>query len=320
MAKEFPHAVLPGLELEDMRSTMPVTTRRLLDLAEEIYGEDTAGNIAFLHATLALCGMPYSRPAEGVTTYERRNGRASLLIKAGSAVDPQTGQWVAQTLPYGPTARVIMVYICSEAVRKRSKVIDMSETMCGFMQTLGIQPTGGRNGSIPRFKKQLQAVIAAHMQIAWIDDDSAYSIDARPVKGSKIWLPEKGGPSTWESVIRLHDDFFDSLCQYAVPLDARALAALTHNALAMDIYFWLTHRLHRVRRPEGEFVGWEALYEQFGRPYAQIRDFRLKFRQRLRQALAVYPGAKLEQLGNKGLRLFHSPPPVAARPKLISSA
>ena len=39
----------------------------------------------------------------------------------------------------------------------------------------------------------------------------------------------------WPSV-RLSQDYYDSLTRYAVPLDERAIAALAHSALALDIY------------------------------------------------------------------------------------
>jgi hypothetical protein len=40
-------------------------------------------------------------------------------------------------------------------------------------------------------------------------------------------------------VIELTPKFFASLTEFAVPLDARALAALKHSALALDVYTWL---------------------------------------------------------------------------------
>ena len=40
----------------------------------------------------------------------------------------------------------------------------------------------------------------------------------------------------WPSTIRLNSDYFESLQNHAVPLDERALGALAHSALALDIY------------------------------------------------------------------------------------
>lgn len=52
----------------------------------------------------------------------------------------------------------------------------------------------------------------------------------------------------WTSTIHLNGKYFASLKKHAVPLDERALAALSHSAMALDIYAWLAQRLHRVPR------------------------------------------------------------------------
>ena len=108
--------------------------------------------------------------------------------------------------------------------------------------------------------------------------------------------------------IELSSDFYDSLREFAVPLPREALAALKGSALAIDLYTWLAHRLHRVRTPTGEKVSWENLRGQFGQEYANPKDFKKKIRIALRQALAVYPDAKIEDtVGGLILRPSASP-------------
>jgi len=50
----------------------------------------------------------------------------------------------------------------------------------------------------------------------------------------------------WPSTVRLSPDHWENLKNHAVPLDEVAIAALSHNAMALDIYAWLAQRLHRV--------------------------------------------------------------------------
>ena len=97
-----------------------------------------------------------------------------------------------------------------------------------------------------------------------------------------------------------------------MPLDERAIAALAHSALALDIYCWLAQRLHRI--PEGKLqtLTWAVLYEQFGQGYAEVRFFRRDFLKLLGQVKTVYPAARLTA-DRKNLVLEHSPPPVAQR-------
>ena len=56
------------------------------------------------------------------------------------------------------------------------------------------------------------------------------------------------------------------------PLDERAIAALSHSAMALDVYCWLAQRLHRVEHGKPAFIPWTALQDQFGWHYGRIRQ------------------------------------------------
>ena len=76
-----------------------------------------------------------------------------------------------------------------------------------------------------------------------------------------------------------------------MPLDNRAIGALAHSSLELDIYTWLAQRLHRIAIGKPQFVDWNSLHEQFGQGYDRIRDFRRGFLETLRQVQVVYPMA-----------------------------
>ena len=72
----------------------------------------------------------------------------------------------------------------------------------------------------------------------------------------------------WPSVVRLSQEYFESLASHAVPLDERAIAALANSPVALDVYAWLAQRLHRIPKNKLQQVSWPALYEQFGQGIA----------------------------------------------------
>src|SRR5271166_2241063 len=79
----------------------------------------SADDPQFLHALLCQLGLPRSRIEERV--FERKSGNASLLMEAGHWF---TGtKWEPQPLPYGTRPRLVLINICSEAVRTRSPVV-----------------------------------------------------------------------------------------------------------------------------------------------------------------------------------------------------
>jgi hypothetical protein len=89
---------------------------------------------------------------------------------------------------------------------------------------------------------------------------------------------------------------------------------LKQSALALDVYAWLAHRLHRVQSPSGERVSWPALQAQFGE-YRNVKDFRREAMEALVVVQAAYPAAKVEPIRG-GLLLRASAPPV---PKIAVS-
>ena len=70
--------------------------------------------------------------------------------------------------------------------------------------------------------------------------------------------------------MRLSLDYFESLQRHAVPLDERAIAALSHTAMGLDHLCWLAQRLHRVNPGKPAFIPWTALRDQFGWHYSRM--------------------------------------------------
>lgn len=243
--------------------------------------------------------------------YVRENGRASLVLTSGFLIDPRTRKPVLQGLPYGAKPRLLMIHLCTEAVRRQSATIPVGDSMSAFMRDLGLTVTGGRNGSIGRFKDQLNRMAAARIQLILDLGESASVVNPAPmIHRYDVWFPTDPKQRTlWPSEVTLSSEFFDSLKGHALPLDPRAVRALQHSARALDCYTWLTHRLPRVRSRTGDFVSWRALMTQFGGESSDLQEFRKDFLKALKQVLAVYPWAKVETIEG-GLRLRQSPPPI----------
>jgi hypothetical protein len=285
------------------------TTRRLIDAAAEIMGDPDPDELAFLHVVLAQCGLPYREPS--ARDYVRDNGRASLIVTAGHLFDPQTRRPLLQGIPYGAKPRLLMIHLCTEAVRRQCATIPVADSMSAFMRELGLSVSGGANVSIARFKEQLNRLAAARLQLILDFGDHATTINPAPmIHRFDVWFPADHRQRVlWPSEVVLSGEFFDSLKGHALPLDPRAIQALQHSARALDIYTWLTHRLPRVRGRNGDRVSWAALQGQFGPDMSDAKKFRRDFNAAMRQVLVAYPKAKVEQVDG-GLLLRQSAPPI----------
>ena len=104
---------------------------------------------------------------------------------------------------------------------------------------------------------------------------------------------------------------------HGVPVDKRALNYLSGNALGLDIYSFLAHRLHHIKPEKPVQISWKAMKDQFGASYGRMDKFKEKFRHTLKMVLAVYQGAKIEEIHNKGFILYNSKPPIAPKTTII---
>src|SRR3954453_24004307 len=125
-----------ALKRNRRRAMTPVARRRDVtreDLERSIRANaDASENIAYAHTVLALCGFPYRRPPEGATEYKQTYGRNSLIVQAGHVLDPETRAMVKPGLPYGPKARLLMLHVCTEALRQNSNTIRVADSLSAF--------------------------------------------------------------------------------------------------------------------------------------------------------------------------------------------
>lgn len=279
--------------------------RRLVDAAVEIMQDEPLDRLSYLHSVLCQVGMP--RRATPERRFDRTSGAAMLRLEAGALYDGRT--LVDQPLPYGTRPRLVMVHVSGEAVRRNTREIEIGTSAHAFMKRLGID-TNGRNYTMT--KKQIMALAACRMTLGFMADGVPRTINTEPFERFDAWLQRKdsGQSVMWPGVIELSQRFYDTLREHAVPLDPVALAALSHSALALDVYTWLAHRLCRVNRAEGVKVSWVNLKDQFGQEFKDMRDFKRSLGEALHQVLAVYRDAKIEKIIG-GFVLKPSPPPIA---------
>jgi hypothetical protein len=297
--------------MSDHLKTRPMTRslERLIDASAAIRAEPPE-RIDFLHTIQCQIGIPYKNPGNDVREWDRKQGNASLRIEAGSAIDPQTGEFVKLGLPYGEKPRLVLIHLASEAVRRGNPVVDVEGSMTAFGRSLGLETNGQQLKSL---KDQLARLAAASLRMGVVEEGRAVQVQTHFVSAFDLWFPKQSDQRLlWPSTVRLSEEYFQSLDKHAVPLDHRAVAILASSSMALDVYVWLAQRLHRVPPGRPQLITWKALHDQFGQGFARVRDFRRRFLQTLHQVQAAYPHARLSAT-EVGISLENSPPPVPRR-------
>lgn len=291
--------------------------RNMLDIH---FTPGEADNAWFNHSVLCQTFFPYKNPKEA-TIHEHRQGNASLAVQCIKALNPATKSYEFVGLPCGAKARLILSYLNTQAIKKQSKIIDIEDSLTGFVRSIGFynpqtknDPARyGPNGyTINGVKDQLQRIASSIISLGYSEDSRSFKqVNFGIVKGYEFWDLQNDQPTLWNSTIELTDDYVDSLLQHAIPLDERALGALANNAMALDIYAWLAQRLHRIAPSKPQFVSWINIKDQFGSNFERIDKFKATFRKNLKLVHAQYISAKIEEIPNKGFTLSFSPSPIA---------
>jgi hypothetical protein len=153
-------------------------------------------------------------------------------------------------------------------------------------------------------RKQMHSLAACHIQLGYL----GRTYNGQPVEQFDAWVTNQDHQRPlWPGVLVLSEDFYRSLIEAPVPIDNRSMLHLKGSALAMDVYCWLAHRLHRLK---GQLVlRWQPLMDQFGQEYKNLRSFKQEFLRVLKQVLIVYPQARVKPVEG-GLLLEASPPPI----------
>jgi hypothetical protein len=144
---------------------VPSGRRRTTD-AERIAREAVAieqqaalesGSLGFIARLLVQATLPHKDPGPGVSTFERRNGDYQLVLMAPPAVG----------LPWGKCPRVLLCWLATEAVRTRSRRIELGSNLSAFMKKLGQVPTGGKSGSITRLRDQVRRLFSTTIRCSY---------------------------------------------------------------------------------------------------------------------------------------------------------
>ena len=289
----------------------PIQQRLIDTAAAKIEQPEASLSALYQHSALCQTFLPYRDPGDDARTWERLNGAVHLKVLAGEAMHPVEKRLTPVGLPFGPKARVVLMHINQHALIVKSPEIAVEATLTKFVSRTLKLDTDGR--TIRTVKDQLSRLSAASIRLGIIKDGHALTVNSQIITAFDIWFKKDDRQRIlWPSTILLSLDYWESLKAHAVPLNESAVAALSHSALALDIYAWLTQRLHRVPITKPAFIVWPLLQAQFGANYDRLRSFRTAFKVALKQVATVYPEARID-LNQRGMTLRNSAPPVPPR-------
>jgi hypothetical protein len=287
--------------------------KRRIETAAAMMADD-GSDPGFLHSALCMVSLPSRKPSDETVEWFRTNGRVSLTVNSPPVRLPD-GTRQLFGIPYGPRARLIMIYLQSESVKNKSPIIRMGDSLSDWMRSVGIEHiTGGKKGSITQTYEQAKRLGFATFSLVWTKPDgSGYGIIPNRTIIDKMDLWKGGDPAQgvlWPSEMHLTQPFYESLREHAVPFPKEAIKHIKGNPLAIDLYVFLVYRLRRLSK--NVLIPWQELHVHLGAEYHRLRDFKRYALPALQLAFAAYPDARVEPLEG-GLLLKPSRPAVSSR-------
>ena len=144
-------ADLPG-PVQAIREASPQALHHITqaDQVHQLVGASEAEpDLGFMARMMALCSLPRTNPGNR-WQYVRQNGPYKLIMISGGNTK----------LPYGNLPRLLMAWVCTEAVRTQSRELVLGKSLSEFMRTLGMEPVGGgATGARTRLRNQMRAAL-----------------------------------------------------------------------------------------------------------------------------------------------------------------
>ena len=263
-------------------------------------------DLGFMARLIALCSLPRTNPGNRLQ-YVRENGPYALVMVAGAK----------NKLPFGNLPRLLLAWVCTEAVRTQSRVLVLGRSLSEFMRKLDIHTqSGGRGGVRTRLRNQMKRLFGCSVSLIYDDKHRETTATALIADFTDFWWnplrPDQ--PSLWDSKIQLSEPFFQEIINRPVPIDMNTLKALKRSTLGLDLYLWLAYRTFSLTRPLR--LTWKQIYRQFGADPARatdhrtVQNFRYKVLRELKKIKLAWPD--LNYTTAHGVLILHPSTPVIA--------
>lgn len=261
--------------------------KQINSLAE--IGEDANSDMGFMARLLTLCSLPRTDPGNRLQ-YKRQNGPYKLIMLAGGD----------NKLPYGNLPRLLLAWVCTEAVRTKERDLVLGQSLSAFMRQLGMYSTsGGDRGDRTRLRNQIDRLFNAHVQLIYEVPGHKITASSAVADRTELWWdyrqPEQD--TLWESRIHLGEAFYSEIIAHPIPMDMRILKEMRRSSLGLDLYMWLSYKTFTLysqgKKPER--LAWERLYRQFGADPQKaddkytIRNFRADVLRELKKLKLCWP-------------------------------
>jgi hypothetical protein len=205
---------------------------------------------------------------------------------------------------------MILLYLQTEAVRTRSREVELGRSMNRWLTAMGVN-NGGKGYSLVR--EQSWRLSLCRLTFFSTSDEGRQITNGSFVRNTILpCRPDDASTqlSLWRERVVLDEAFYSSLVEHPLPVRETAIRACSpqHG----DRYLRLA-RLQAVAAEEAEADSLAGVLRPVRRWLHTPAAFRQHVKEPLALALAAYPEARVEVDDDAGVTLHPSAPPVPER-------
>ena len=169
---------LPGVgrKLSARRQARHFT--RLDQVTQLVAARDADPDMGFMARLLALCSLPRTNPGDR-REYKRVNGPYTLYMMAGGG----------NKLPYGTLPRLLLAWVCSEAVRTQRRELMLGRSLSDFMRSVGVYDDGGAVRR--RLQEQMRRLFRSHVELVFEDAHGSRFVNSAIADSGEFWWDTK---------------------------------------------------------------------------------------------------------------------------------
>lgn len=200
--------------------------RRVVDAAASYMASEDSSS-AYLFSGWAQAALPHKRLPDDAA-WQVSTDRVTLIVEPGrraSADGP-----VSVGVPYGSRARLILLYLQSQALKTGSREVSLGSSLRDWLRRMDIAPGGN---SIAGVREQAERIARCRLsfQIRGANGKSGL-VQQQVVDTAMFADAEDSSSGGFVETVQLSQTFFDQLRRHPVPVEDSAIRAISRHSVA----------------------------------------------------------------------------------------
>jgi hypothetical protein len=219
------------IETKGRRGALEAGIERPIVEAAAAYLSDEDAGLGFAYSGWAQCALPHKRLADDAP-WGTVSEKVRLMVEPGRrqrvALDgSQSFEFVG--VPFGSHARLILLYLQTEALRTGSREVELGGSMRAWLFRVGI-PAGGTTGKSVR--DQAERISRCKLTFDITTGSRSYGLVQQTIVDKALFIEADEGTRQGRlslETAKLSEGFFEQLQKHPVPLEEAAIKALSNT-------------------------------------------------------------------------------------------